>query len=225
MARIKLLLLLAIMGCSSPPALEPPPPPPALKSEEDGAVQGDPDSEPNVASLRPGDGDRPHYQVRVGDVLLDVLQDETTDNERILVVYLDRELTKAELEDATKALRGTALYRWLRMFVSYFLPGEIGREAWASAAFAPDLTIAIGEELGIAPRPGSPIVWRRYDPDEDEERIESPFNPSRPHGVRSYGPAPSRAFRSTGGPVHVRGYYRRDGTYVRPHTRRRPGSR
>lgn len=25
-----------------------------------------------------------------------------------------------------------------------------------------------------------------------------------------------------GGPVHVRGYYRRDGTYVRPHTRARP---
>lgn len=32
----------------------------------------------------------------------------------------------------------------------------------------------------------------------------------------TYAPAPS------GGPVHVRGYYRRDGTYVRPHTRRRP---
>lgn len=25
----------------------------------------------------------------------------------------------------------------------------------------------------------------------------------------------------TGGPIHVRGYYRKDGTYVRPHTRRR----
>lgn len=25
-----------------------------------------------------------------------------------------------------------------------------------------------------------------------------------------------------GGPVHVRGYHRRDGTYVRPHTRSRP---
>lgn len=31
----------------------------------------------------------------------------------------------------------------------------------------------------------------------------------------SYGP-------SSGGPVHVRGYYRRDGTHVRPHTRSRP---
>lgn len=27
---------------------------------------------------------------------------------------------------------------------------------------------------------------------------------------------------AVGGPVQVRGYYRRDGTYVRPHTRRRP---
>lgn len=36
-------------------------------------------------------------------------------------------------------------------------------------------------------------------------------------GSYGYTPAPSG-----GGPVHVRGYYRRDGTYVRPHTRRRP---
>lgn len=35
----------------------------------------------------------------------------------------------------------------------------------------------------------------------------------------------SSASPSTGGSVHVRGYYRRDGTYVRPHTRSRPGSR
>jgi hypothetical protein len=27
---------------------------------------------------------------------------------------------------------------------------------------------------------------------------------------------------SSGGSVHVRGYYRKDGTYVRPHTRRSP---
>jgi hypothetical protein len=35
----------------------------------------------------------------------------------------------------------------------------------------------------------------------------------------------SSASPGTGGPVHVRGYYRRDGTYVRPHTRSRPGAR
>ena len=35
-------------------------------------------------------------------------------------------------------------------------------------------------------------------------------------------PARSAAPRSAGGPVQVRGYYRRDGTYVHPHTRRRP---
>jgi hypothetical protein len=34
----------------------------------------------------------------------------------------------------------------------------------------------------------------------------------------------SSASSGTGGSVHVRGYYRRDGTYVRPHTRSRPGS-
>lgn len=30
---------------------------------------------------------------------------------------------------------------------------------------------------------------------------------------------------STGGSVHVRGYYRKNGTYVRPHTRRAPRRR
>lgn len=33
---------------------------------------------------------------------------------------------------------------------------------------------------------------------------------------------PPAAYTPRTGPVHVRGYYRRDGTYVRPHTRRRP---
>lgn len=38
----------------------------------------------------------------------------------------------------------------------------------------------------------------------------------------SYKPAPCVA--GTCGPVNVRGYYRKDGTYVRPHTRRSKGS-
>ena len=33
---------------------------------------------------------------------------------------------------------------------------------------------------------------------------------------------PSGTVKTTGGPVRVRGYYRRDGTYVNSHTRRRP---
>ncbi len=36
---------------------------------------------------------------------------------------------------------------------------------------------------------------------------------------------PSVAPSTSGGPVQVRGYRRRDGTYVRPHTRSRPRSR
>jgi hypothetical protein len=45
------------------------------------------------------------------------------------------------------------------------------------------------------------------------------------HAARESGsrPAATSAPASTGsGTVHVRGYYRRDGTYVRPHTRSRP---
>lgn len=38
----------------------------------------------------------------------------------------------------------------------------------------------------------------------------------------SPGYSPSPYAPSIGGPVHVRGYYRRNGTYVAPHTRSRP---
>lgn len=39
----------------------------------------------------------------------------------------------------------------------------------------------------------------------------------------SYTPGYAPSYTPTGsGPVHVRGYFRRDGTYVRPHTRSRP---
>lgn len=48
------------------------------------------------------------------------------------------------------------------------------------------------------------------------------------HAVRNAGARPAAASTpssSGSGSVHVRGYYRRDGTYVRPHTRSRPGRR
>jgi hypothetical protein len=44
------------------------------------------------------------------------------------------------------------------------------------------------------------------------------------HLHRAPDPAPSYS-PSTGGTVHVRGYYRKDGTYVRPHTRSSPRRR
>ena len=47
--------------------------------------------------------------------------------------------------------------------------------------------------------------------------------PADSAGARRLGGG-SSASPSGGGSVHVRGYYRRDGTYVRPHTRSRPGS-
>lgn len=39
---------------------------------------------------------------------------------------------------------------------------------------------------------------------------------------RSADPGYTPQSSGSSGPVHVRGYYRRDGTYVHPHTRRRP---
>lgn len=40
------------------------------------------------------------------------------------------------------------------------------------------------------------------------------------HVYRSYSPT-----KSTGGSVHVKGYYRKNGTYVKPHTRKAPSRR
>lgn len=40
--------------------------------------------------------------------------------------------------------------------------------------------------------------------------------------VASIPTTPTVSSYSSGGPVHVKGYYRKDGTYVRPHTRSRP---
>jgi hypothetical protein len=34
--------------------------------------------------------------------------------------------------------------------------------------------------------------------------------------------APAALGPTTGGPVHVKGYFKKDGTYVKPHTRRSP---
>jgi hypothetical protein len=48
---------------------------------------------------------------------------------------------------------------------------------------------------------------------------------SRGYSRRSYSTRSYSRRSSSGGRVSVRGYYRRDGTYVRPHTRSAPGSR
>ena len=45
----------------------------------------------------------------------------------------------------------------------------------------------------------------------------------RPHSSKSHNVR--KTTRQTGATVHVRGYYRKDGTYVAPHERRTPGPR
>lgn len=52
------------------------------------------------------------------------------------------------------------------------------------------------------------------------EPITEPVAPAYPT-INPRGSARGAPYPSGGGRVHVRGYYRRDGTYVRPHTRRR----
>lgn len=54
----------------------------------------------------------------------------------------------------------------------------------------------------------------------DSESATSP-TPLVPEPSERVSPSTSTP-STTGGPVQVRGYYRKDGTYVRPHTRRAP---
>lgn len=59
-------------------------------------------------------------------------------------------------------------------------------------------------------------------PDQSEESISERKFSSQEYTKRDYStPRYTESTPSTGGPVHVKGYFRKDGTYVRPHTRRR----
>lgn len=57
-------------------------------------------------------------------------------------------------------------------------------------------------------------------PSPQPRRIEQPLQIEREERAPRF--EPIAVPRSTGGPVRVKGYTRRDGTYVQPHTRRRP---
>lgn len=56
----------------------------------------------------------------------------------------------------------------------------------------------------------------------DGTRVEEHFRCKHISSVGTYAAPASSSYKpSTGGPVSVRGYHRKDGTYVRPHTRAR----
>jgi endonuclease YncB( thermonuclease family) len=60
-------------------------------------------------------------------------------------------------------------------------------------------------------------------PEPGEHRDATASHTSVPtYSSPAYSPSPSSSVSSGGGTVHVKGYYRKDGTYVRPHTRSRP---
>lgn len=61
-----------------------------------------------------------------------------------------------------------------------------------------------------------------------EKKIRSLSNLKFDHKTNTYQYSSSNYTNrptSTGGTVHVKGYYRKDGTYVKPHTRRAPSRR
>ncbi len=64
--------------------------------------------------------------------------------------------------------------------------------------------------------------WTAYCPDDGSRWSCRFVRPGSSVSCARYGEAAVYGGDSGGGSVHVRGYYRRDGTYVRPHTRHRP---
>lgn len=72
-------------------------------------------------------------------------------------------------------------------------------------------------------------TWIVLDPRGGQRRVVAyhvPLSVRIRHAARDSHPRPAATSvpSSGSGSVHVGGYYRRDGTYVRPHTRSRPGS-
>jgi hypothetical protein len=102
---------------------------------------------------------------------------------------------------------------------------------------APDSEITVSPSRAAAPTPPSmsystmtPAATGRTDSGVEANTCGYPTS-SGPCGNRVSGggycylhrtPVNSTPSYSGGGTVHVRGYYRKDGTYVRPHTRRSP---
>ena len=80
---------------------------------------------------------------------------------------------------------------------------------------------AFNNEVGYYYYPESQRIANILDTESQEsvaQPTQSTASPTTTRSSSTYSP-------STGGTVHVRGYYRKDGTYVRPHTRRAPTRR
>ncbi|NOU33844.1 MAG: hypothetical protein HOO96_38615 [Polyangiaceae bacterium] len=95
------------------------------------------------------------------------------------------------------------------------VPREIPRRPPASPVAPPRPQIVIRSTVvtnpGVGnPSPGAPPVYQ-----------VAPQAAAAPPPVYYYGPTGTPAPLNMGGPVHVNGYVRKDGTYVRPHTRSR----
>ena len=75
-----------------------------------------------------------------------------------------------------------------------------------------------------ATRRGPPTVTRGLFDDTIDERVasESPASATPTYRPSNTDSAPAAPASSGGGEVHVKGYTRKDGTYVAPYTRRKP---
>lgn len=75
------------------------------------------------------------------------------------------------------------------------------------------------EFVSIPPKPRRDFALEET---TSKRRYSTPSNSFSNDSSSSYTPSPSYSSPSSGGSVSVRGYYRKNGTYVRPHTRSAP---
>lgn len=129
-----------------------------------------------------------------------------------------------------------------RLYADCYARGAYGTPRGQAASG--DYYGVVDSQGGTQPRPPADQEFAAYDREVDMQRVPGsretacgqlegrPFNTLTAEEMEAlercrggngappqYGTPPSTGGSGT---VHVRGYYRRDGTYVRPHTRRAP---
>lgn len=88
--------------------------------------------------------------------------------------------------------------------------------------------VVFDEYSGFAYKPSVKLT-KKYKPKKTGDifsayRVKKEHNIDEDDDTESYRGSPSRNPSYNGGPVRVKGYFRKDGTYVRPHTRSAPKS-
>ena len=170
-------------------------------------------------------------QDRCISLVATLLRDEKAE---LALRRLDRAGAAAEHQDLTLEITPpTAEDAYGGWWVSAYFEKRLD-SARANQAELEDITVPRETATAAEPpkQPPAPPTPRKRETPRPERRETPPPPAPSPAPTRTYDPDPirwtptqmsrSRAPSSGSGRVYVRGYTRKDGTYVRPHTRSRP---